>query len=439
MTFKNYKWLVPISIICIFGLSFYSLNSAKANELKDYNANLELAREKRELEIWDYAELYYLEALSNNNSLELYKEIGEFYLETDLVDKNIKWADKFIETYPKEIEAYEYAMKTNLKYNNEVKCFNIYDKACKMGCSSKRIEELFNEIQYSYYVSLAYDDVSVYSNDLCAVYNGSKWGYVDVTGNQVIEHKFNEAGAFSSEVASVVDHENRVFFIDTDGNKKIVIKNIENLQKLGFCENDIFTAYDGKSWKFYDINGKELFGDYDDCSSLGNGVAAVCKDKKWALIDSDGKELTDYEFQGFISDEKGIVYRCDRSFAMQDGKYYLIDRDGKKISEDSYQNACLFNADGYAAVEIDGKWGFIDTKGKVIIEPQYLSARSFSNGYAAVNMGNAWGFIDLENNLIIEPQFEAAKDFSSNGTVFVKQNETWRMLTLYLYNHKGDF
>ena len=103
------------------------------------------------------------------------------------------------------------------------------------------------------------------------------------------------------------------------------------------------------------------------------------------------------------------------------------------IRRKTFDDAKVFNGEGYAAVKRGTMWGFINKDGEMIIEPMYEDARSFSNGYAAVKMNGKWGFINTQNELKIDYQFTDAKDFNEGGCVLVK-GDKWQMLHMYLFN-----
>ena len=54
--------------------------------------------------------------------------------------------------------------------------------------------------------------------------------------------------------------------------------------------------------------------------------------------------------------------------------------------------------------------------------------RSFTNG---------WGYVDEKGNKVIATGFDDACDFNEQGKTFVKTDDKWQVLTLYLYNHES--
>ena len=402
---KNYKFLVPILLVALLGGSVYKTYSDREKINKQYDNDITQARQNRKLEVYVNAEEDYLDALKLKDSAKLRAELGEMYIEAEDLRTAAKWGESLISEYPKEQVGYEFLIQVYLEQKDYASCFRIKDEADGMKISSKKIEEIISDIKYEYYLEGEYAQVEEFSNGYAAVKKEKKWGYLNSKGHRVIESEFEEAGAFAKEVAPVIDDKGRAFYIDNEGNRKIVIDFVDNIEKLGYMSMDnIFPVNDGKKWSLYNLDSKKkIAGDYDEVSAMGNGVAC----------------------------------RNDRVFAKQNGYYYLFDSKGNKVVKTKFDDARLFADDGYAAVCVDGKWGFVDKDGKQVIKPQFNEAHSFSNGLAAVRFSNGWGYVDEKGNKVIATGFDDACDFNEQGKTFVKTDDKWQVLTLYLYNHES--
>ena len=432
---KNYKFLVPIVLVVIFALSFYMLYDTKATEVNQYTDCLNAARSYREQGIYADAEAYYMSTLEMNPSVELYIEIGEFYLESSQGGKALEWGEMTVTAYPKDPKAYEFQADLLMRAKDYTAFFRLANEFDKRGLSSEIISNHISSIEYEFYFNGEFSDVGIYGGGLCPVRVGNKWGYVDLVGGLCVDAKFTKAGAFSGGLSPVVDGEGNAYFIDTAGNKKFIILNIENVTELGLIENGIYSLYNGTSWGFYDQEYNHLFGEYEDVSSIGNGIAAVQQNGKWSLVNREGKDITGKTYETVAMDEKLVVVRYDRLFVNDGSGYQMIDSNGQTYGDTKYQAVHIFNDSTYAAVMLNGKWGFVDSTGNMVIEPQYEDARSFSSGFAAVQKDGQWGFINLDGEMVIQPQFENAKDFNGHGCVFVMKNQVWKLLRLYKNNY----
>lgn len=432
---KNYKYLVPIVLVLFLVLSVYKLNTDRLANQKKYDKCVAEAREFRMQDVQIDAEKKYLEACKLKPSLDLYLEICEFYVEINQLEQAISFGEKMISRYPKKVEAYELVLDMYISDEDYGACFALADTYNKRKLSGGNFEEKLATVEYEYFLSKKYDSVSVFSGGYCPVSLNGMWGFVSAKGGRTVETEFLKVGAFCDDLAPVIDKDNNAYFIDSEGNKKFVVTNVKNVVELGLMEDGIFPLFNGKTWAFYNKEGKKLFGDYTNVSSMGNGYAAVEKNGKWSLIDSKGNDLTGKTYSSVVMDEKTVICRNGRIFVEKNGKYSMIDTKGDVHSKQEYEDVHIFNNSTYAAVKIDGKWGFVDADGNIVIKPQYDSARSFSNQLAAVQIDGFWGFIDLDGKMVIEPQFMSVKDFSDKGTVFVYKSNCWELLKLYKYNY----
>ena len=432
---KNYKFLVPIALVALFLGSFYMLYNLKAAELNKYNTALAAARDYREKDIRIDAEDCYMQALGQKPSADLYLEIGEFYLETQQINKAIEWGAGMTKTYPKEVKGYEFLMDIYDKREDYIACFNLAETVTKRQLKSSVIENIIDRIEYKFYFNGEYNGAGIYSGGLCPIEINHKWGYVNQTGSKIIDASYTYAGPFIEGLAPVTDGEGNAYYIDTKGNKKHVVLGVANVKQLGLCENGMFSLYNGEKWYFYNTSHEKVFGDYEEVSAIGNGIAAVKHNGNWHLVDRTGTDLTGKSYAVVAMDDKRVVFRNDRLFVSDGTKYQMITSTGEIVGNDSYEDVCIFNDATYAAVKVGGKWGFVDKNGSMKIKPQYEKARSFANGMAAVMVNGLWGFINANGEMVIEPQFEDARDFNSNGCVFIFIDSTWKLLRLYKTNH----
>jgi len=429
---KNYKNLVPIVLILLFAVGIYMKIDKNIGKINEYNAYIEDARSYREKGIAVDAEKNYLEAVKVQPSVELSVEIGEFYNELIGSRKAMNWAGSLVEEYPEDVAGYEFALGLYKDMGRYEDFFNLYDIAQKRGVNSELIKGYVKELNNTFYYVGKYDDVGHYAEGFCKVQKDDIWSYVDMSGKTTISSKFVSAGNFCDGVASVEDKLGEKYLADTAGNKKYIVENIKNVERIGSYDDELCTIYDGKTWGIYKLDGELKHGGYSDVSTIANGVVAVEKDGKWSVFNLEGEKVFSETYDGVKQDGKGIVYRQSRFFVKKDEKYYMLDAEGKKVVKTAFEDAKIFNVTGLAAVKMDGKWGFIDQEGKMVIEPKYEDANSFSNGYAAVKQNGKWGFIDEKGKIFIECQFEDVRDFTSSGSVFVKQGP-WRLLRLYAY------
>jgi hypothetical protein len=190
-----------------------------------------------------------------------------------------------------------------------------------------------------------------------------KWGYVNSSGQLVINPQFDNANEFHEGRASVCLGTPCSWWIsDTD--------------KL-----------DNSHWGYIDTSGKMVISpQYPSAGDFNEGLASVCtgdcsnkptKPFGRGYIDRDGKLVIPMQFGIATNFSEGLAYVC--------------------VGKCSWEQNT-----GY-----DGKFGFIDHSGHFVINPQYDNAWDFKNGFAKVGVGKGddakTGYIDKTGKTIWQP------------------------------------
>lgn len=225
---------------------------------------------------------------------------------------------------------------------------------------------------------------------------GELYGFIDKTGEIVIETKFSKASVFTKNGLAAVVYE--------DDN-------------------------DEKHLGYIDVNGDYVIGPTTKWSSFGvfsdNNLACVCESETglWGYINSDGEYVLEPQYsyaQTFSKEGLAMVTLNDKNI--------VIDETGACILELPENTAIfsydLFSESGLLPAVCKGRYGYIDRTGKWVIEPIYMAARSFSkDGFAIVEksvMKNDtwvwhWGIIDETGAFVVEPQYDHLTDFDEEG------------------------
>jgi hypothetical protein len=216
------------------------------------------------------------------------------------------------------------------------------------------------------------------------------YGYRDrQTGKVIVRPRFRDAAyRFSEGLAWVMDKQDRVGYIDTQG--KIVIPPQYSYTNQ-FTSAGVVTTYFGS-----DFNG---------------GLAKVCsvgESRKCGYIDRTGKVVIPLKF-----DEVAEKFSNGLAWVVINDRRGYIDKTGKiVIPLQSYPSVGDFNG-GLAKVcstdnsrDSGKKCGYIDRTGKVVIPLKFDEvARKFSNGLAWVVINDRLGYIDKTGRVKIPAKF----------------------------------
>ncbi len=438
---KNYRKLVPVVLAVLLIVSWYLLISEKVEINSEYQMYLAQARHAAEDGLTKEAMANYNKALEIKSSVEVYAEVAEYYKEYGKPRTYLDWCERFLETYPTEILAYESILTAYVEQEDYESCYDIMYVAKKRNLQSDYLDAIWNELEYHYTLSFnTYEDVSVYSNNFCAVKNKGYWGYVDRYGKQRVNCIYPEVSSYTkSNYTSVVTKDGDTYYIDKTGSKVAVMD--DKYIKLGlYVDNCIAAQREDGKYDYIDNEGELVFGGYDYASTMNGGIAAIKEGDNWYIIDSTGVKISDVAYEDIKLDEKEIAFRNDRLFVKKkNSKYIMIDATGTQVGTGQYDDVRLFatSTDLYTAVKIGNKWSYIDKEGNVVSKQTYSDARPFSNGLAAVKVAGKWGFIDENEEMVIDAAFYDAKDFNEKGSCFVMVGDEWQLLKLYRLNREG--
>ncbi len=265
-------------------------------------------------------------------------------------------------------------------------------------------------------IEAKFEDAEDFYEGLAPAKLDGKWGYIDKTGEFVIQPQFDRADIFCSGVA-IIEVDDKYGYIDKNGDyifEPILEKAVrfnEGLTPLVLPGDDYVGVID-TTGKFV-IEPTYLGANY-----FSDGVAFVVldlEDEIFGLVDRDGnfKQLHgiglsyDYEFS------EGLLQASKPG----EGDGY-IDKTGEFVIDPMYIMADKFS-EGLAAVCVDDvlKKGFIDKNGNMVIEPAFYDCEPFSEGLALVvvkgdSEERLCGYIDKTGNYVIEPKFDNARSFT---------------------------
>lgn len=392
-------------------------------ETGKYSSYLENAEYYVENRLYQKAIAEYKNALNIKDSIDVRNKYLDTYsaaYDDGVVTRNsyMSALEESCELYPKHVSYWEWILEICVNSKQYENGHSYYKKATNQGVKSEKLIDLGDKINYSYTLkNKIYTKKIRNSNGVYSLYSNNKWGVMNVSGNWKFECEYVFASPVSkdSEVIIRTDKDTRVL------NGSNIVQNYisEDITQCKAPSEDIVPIYKN-GWKFYDCKTKEyILSTYDDVSVFMNNNAAVKKSGKWTIIDKNGNETSEIQYDDIKLFDSGEYLYNDYFLASVDGNYGLYDKSGKKKTDIQGTDVDLYLGEEIAFKGENGKWGFVNSKNKVIIEPQYDEAKSFSGGLAAVKMNGKWGFINKDGRTVIDYQFVDADYFTSEGLCFV--------------------
>lgn len=197
-----------------------------------------------------------------------------------------------------------------------------------------------------------------------------QWGYLDTSGQIVVNPRYTFARDFVNEVG-IVECEGKWGMVNRGGTELIPCR------------------YDGI--QFLENTGNRI-------------VQVYIKEPKYGLIDTLGQIAVNAVYDEIGSFSEG------RLSVQRNGMWGFVDRNGLEVIPCRFREVQNFS-EGLAAVKLGNNWGFIDKQGHIEIDFNYLRAGNFQNGLAWVYTNEGAGYINQEEEFVIPTAFDRAHDF----------------------------
>ena len=268
-------------------------------------------------------------------------------------------------------------------------------------------------------VPFSFADAWMFSEGLMAVlapavwdeagnwYNaGPGWGFIDTTGELVIDFQFDYASNFHEGKAAVWSDDRRSMgFIDTSG--ELVI-DFQFTFASSFNDGRAAVLSDERRWGFIDHTGEVVIpfqfnsltgqGDSSFTPRFSEGLAAVNIDETWDLDASNtwgyiniyGEMVIPAIYSHAMNFSNGFAWVLHNEYG-----WGIIDKEGKFTIRESPALIQRNNDSALTPVQRKGLWGFQNEEGTVVVPIEFCEVRNFSEGLAWVRQGRWWGIIEI--------------------------------------------
>ena len=406
------------------------------DEVREQDAMIAVAREYLEDKLYVRAAAQYQSALAAYDTendlryegelLALYQEGGmteEYYA---LIRKRIGTGDAAMEEYLELAGAYAREGSVN-------KAIPVLRQGME-AYGDQALVDLYESLCYGYEISgTAFSQVGMPSSDwYIPAFDGEHWGYIRTNGKTLLDFLYEEATCFAGNYA-VVRLDGTYILIDKDGYWNAVDKH--GLDEVtAICGRRIIGVKDGRYAVYSNTFVQQGSETYDKAYLSDNGLVAVQKDGRWAILDEDLQQVTEYRFTDVAVNSKGQVFYGNYAVVADEGGYYLIDKAGEAWFEERFADAKGIEEGLFAVADSSGRWGFANEKGELVVDYQYEDAYSFSNRLAAVKYAGKWGYVNKYGTMVIEAQFQQAWPFLAGSSLVTDDLGNYKVLKLKYYS-----
>lgn len=245
-------------------------------------------------------------------------------------------------------------------YRIEEKKDNIYLVALKNGkagiyCKKKNI------------ISHEYEDIEYNpGNDLLMVQKASKQGVLRFDGEIIVPLEYDNILFAGSYINAKKGDD--VYIFDSNGNKE---QNEEYISKQDFCEKKyaIVSTKDNIFKIIINSSGNVIDNNYSYAQYLFDNYFIVQKDRKFGIIDDEGKHVVDCEYEVI---QPTLEYNIIQLLS-KNGKIAIMNTKFEEIVKSS--NITIIKHSEYLEITQGEKTIYINKEGKIVEKPDYNSEK----------------------------------------------------------------
>lgn len=254
----------------------------------------------------------------------------------------------------------------------------------------------------NYSINPQFKEATSFSEGLAAVVlPEGKCQYIDPTGKIVFTLEGASKCTVFKEGLAAFEQDDKFGFINKTG--EVVIQpqfDSVLLFSEGLCPV-LVKSKDENNWGYINKKGEIVINpQFRSAYSLSEGLGLVSDGTNHGFIDPTGKYVINPQFKQASTFMNGLA------IIMQGDQYGYIDKKGKIVINPQFDMANWFSANGIACVKSGDKYGYINKAGKYVINPQFENALPFTAGLSLAGNGEKYGIIDKSGKYITNPQFD---------------------------------
>ena len=246
-----------------------------------------------------------------------------------------------------------------------------------------------------------------------------KFGTINLKGEIVHQFKFSDSLDFKDGLAWAYDDADGKFIVDSQGHSLFPASDFDTVGWRGFFE----VANEDREVALVSKEGKLLTPfQYVSIQDFSEGLAvALTKDYKFVYLDESGHVALklDDNIKDADNFKNGLAIVRN-----QNKKYGFINKRGELVIDFLYDNAEIFDSNGYAVIGENERFGLIDALGNIIIKPLFKSLnRCEDTDFYIFQIQDKYGVIDCNNHIVVKAEYDEIRSYLYDGLFYVGKNE----------------
>ncbi len=245
-----------------------------------------------------------------------------------------------------------------------------------------------------------------FSEGMAVFQHGIVYGFIDTTGDVIIQPRFEQAWRFENGTARVMVQEKQGL-INKAG--EFIVR--AEYDKVYIPSSQRILVKQAGKYLFLNMQGDRVGASYLNATSYFGDIAAVANENGWHLIDLQERPLTDAYFAHIRPAGEG------RWIARLVDLFAVLDTNGIVLTPFQYEQINNYS-EGFAGYSRDELWGFLDLTGKEITPPQFGLVWDFHDGLARAAFQNGIAFVNQSGEVPFIPEYFEMRDFSEGLVPF---------------------
>ena len=246
-----------------------------------------------------------------------------------------------------------------------------------------------------------------------------KFGTINLKGEIVHQFKFSDSLDFKDGLAWAYDDADGKFIVDSQGHSLFPASDFDTVGWRGFFE----VANEDREVALVSKEGKLLTPfQYVSIQDFSEGLAvALTKDDKFVYLDESGRVAL--KLDDNIKDADNFINGL-AIVRNQNKKYGFINKRGELVIDFLYDDAEIFDSNGYAVIGENERYGLIDALGNIIIKPLFKSLnRCEDTDFYIFQIQDKYGVIDCNNHIVVKAEYDEISSYLYDGLFYVGKNE----------------
>lgn len=423
--------LVSLGLVALCAAGWLNFGGSIISEQMNYANTLAEARSMAQRGVPYRSAQNFSTALSEKSQKNVYQE---YLQELQKLNSNDIYYDglaDYLQRYPDETDYYQALMQHYHDEGSLNELMQLYHTAEANNALNDQMSAWYKEAFYTLVtVAGGYSWAGNFMNQYALVETGNQWGIIDADGASVVKCQYDAADYFLGGNSFAASKDGQSWLMGFNG--EIMMNPTQPLNRIRMTNDGVCVIEKDGKFAISDENliVPEEFP-YDALSTSASGVMAAKKGDAWALIHTDGSQITDYVYEDIkIDPDWNICVKSGVIFARQNGKYIMLDTSGRQIGTEQFDDAKMFASAQPTAIRQGDKWGFVNTDGTLNGGVQYDEVGPFSLSLYEAEENGKWGYKTPSGEFVIAPQYDEAKPFAANGIAAVREGDTWKYITI---------